>query len=199
MGNMKITNQYKAHRTSGASGFTLIEVMVVVAIIAVLATMTVGGLSWYKRKAAIGKTEVLVNGLSRALEEYRLDNGFFPQGDGGTGSSEQVYIALYGDGELVSDGSGNVTIGTAPTGASDPGNTVYLAILNPDLQGSKLNVESSAGSYSIIDSWGLEINYRSPGVMNPADDFDLWSLGPDGRGGANTGTQKERADDTKNW
>lgn len=193
---MKTANRYQGRHVPG---FTLIEIMVVIAIIAVLATMTVGGMSWYKRKAAEGKTKVLVHGISRALEEYRLDYGFFPQGDGNANSTEQVYVALYGDGELTSDDDGNVTISTAPTGKPDEGNTVYLAILNPDLVGSKMNVESAAGSYTIIDAWGEELGYESPGEMNPADDFDLWSLGPDGVGGPETGTKKERSDDIKNW
>jgi len=173
--------------------------MVVIAIIAVLATMTVGGMGWYKRKAAEGKTKVLVQGLSRALEEYRLDNGFFPQGDGGADSTQQVYVALYGDGKLVLKDSGVVEIEGDLDGKSDEGNTVYLAILNPDLAGAKMNVETSGNVYTIIDAWGEELGYESPGDMNPEDDFDLWSLGPDGLGGPDTGTKQERADDIKNW
>ncbi len=59
---MKTVNRYQARHVRG---FTLVEIMVVIAIIAVLATMTVGGLAWYKRKAAEGKTKVLVQGISR--------------------------------------------------------------------------------------------------------------------------------------
>jgi len=191
---MKTVNRYQVRNVSG---FTLVEIMVVIAIIAVLATMTVGGMGWYKRKAAEGKTKVLVHGISRALEEYRADNGFFPEGDGEDESTKQVYIALYGDGILTSDNAGTVTITTDPTGKPDEGNTVYLAILNPDLIGSKMNVDPV--SYTILDAWGEELGYQSPGEMNPADDFDLWSLGPDGKGGPSTGTPKERSDDIKNW
>jgi prepilin-type N-terminal cleavage/methylation domain-containing protein len=199
---MKISNQTTSSHNTGlrasASAFTLIELMVVIAIILVLATMTVVGLGWYKRKAAEGKTTVLVSSIARGLEEYRLDNGFFPHANGGNGSTEQVYIALYGDGNLVIDGTtGNVTIGAGPTGTPDSENKVYLSILDPDLKGNKLNVDPS--TYTILDAWGTELQYRSPGEMNPADDFDLWSLGPDGKGGPNTGTEKQRLDDIKNY
>ncbi|MBT8045192.1 MAG: type II secretion system GspH family protein, partial [Verrucomicrobiae bacterium] len=77
--------------TPGAPGFTLIELMVVIAIILVLSTIVIGGLGWYKRKAAVGKTEVLVASIDRALEDYKLDNGFLPEGNGDKGSTQQVY------------------------------------------------------------------------------------------------------------
>lgn len=195
---MKISNRLRGSR---APAFTLIELMVVIAIILVLASMVVGGLGWYKRKAAEGKTKILVKSIERALEEYRLDNGFFPEGGGGDGSTVQVYMALYGDGALEVDGtSGNVTIKSAADGklgsSGDSGKT-YLNILDPSLLGTKLNVDPT--SYTILDAWGEELQYRSPGVMNPAADFDLWSLGPDGAGGPKKGTPKERLDDIKNW
>ncbi len=192
---MKISNRTRGFRAP-ARAFTLIELMVVIAIILVLATMVVGGLGWYKRKAAEGKTQVLVKSVERGLEEYRLDNGFFPEGGGGTGSTEQVYIALYGDGELESDGS-SVTIKTGPSGSSDSGNNVYLAILDPDLKGNRSNVDPT--SYTILDAWGSELHYRSPGVMNPAYDFDLWSLGPNGVGGPSSANKKDKVDDINNW
>lgn len=191
---MKISQRSKGFR---APAFTLIELMVVIAIILVLATMVVGGLGWYKRKAAEGKTTVLVSSIERALEEYKLDNGFFPEGDGGDGSTEQVYIALYGDGKLEVNGSGNVIVATQPSGVTDDGNTVYLDVLDPNLKGNKQNVDSTGG-YTIIDAWGSPLFYVSPGEMNPRDDFDLWSRGADGRGGP-SGTKKERLDDIKNW
>ena len=55
--------------TKVVRGFTLIEIIVVVSIIAVLATMTVGGLSFYKRKAAENKTKGCIGSVSRALDE----------------------------------------------------------------------------------------------------------------------------------
>ena len=87
-------------------------------------------------------------------------------------------------------------MGTGPTGTSDSENKVYLAVLDPELKGNKSNVDPE--TYTILDAWGTELQYRSPGEMNPADDFDLWSLGPDGKGGP-TGTEKQRLDDIKNY
>ncbi|MCP5536982.1 MAG: type II secretion system protein GspG [Akkermansiaceae bacterium] len=166
-----------------APAFTLIELMVVIAIILVLASMVVGGMGWYKRKAAEGKTQVLVSSIERALEEYKLDNGVFPTGGGGDNSTIEVYKALYGDADA--------------NGTPDSGAKVYLEILNPSNTGNKLNVDTS--NYTIIDAWGSPLHYQSPGEMNPADDFDLWSLGANGQGGPASNNKKDKADDIKNW
>ncbi len=178
------TSNYRNTRTRLRSrGFTLIEVMVVIAIILVLATFTIGGMGWYKRKAAIGKTVVLRGSIERALEDYALDHSAYPVGNGDDDSTKDVYKALYGDADT--------------DGIPDDGATVYLQVLDPKLKGNKQNVDPS--NYTILDAWGETFKYQSPGDMNPQDDFDLWSLGPDGKGGPNKGTKKERSDDIKNW
>lgn len=182
---MKVHLRKSRQKGRFGPAFTLIELMVVIAIILVLATFVVGGMGWYKRKAAVGKTTVLLGSISRALEEYRLENGAFPTGDGGDKSTEEVFAALYGDADK--------------DGSPDDGATVYLNVLDPNLTGNKQNVISSGGSYIIIDAWGEAYRYQSPGDMNPQDDFDLWSFGPDGKGGPNSGTKRERSDDIKNW
>jgi len=192
--------------------FTLVEILVVISIIMVLAAMTIGGLGFVRRKAAEGRTDVLLGSISQALEQYRADNGFFPEGDGGEDSTEQVYIALYGDGELEYDQTTQkVNIISPADGTVDPGAQVYLDILNPENKKVSLNVDPD---YNIVDAWREPIHYRHSisatavhdKMMNPSSDFDLWSLGADGEGGpkgdsASTGADKEkaRADDLKNW
>ncbi|BDS05070.1 hypothetical protein NT6N_01100 [Oceaniferula spumae] len=161
-------------------GFTLIEILVVIAIIAVLATMTVGGLGYYKRKAAESKTQVFVGSISRALDEYHSDNGVFPEytDEGALGASTKIlYKELYGD----RNGDGK----------PDDGATVYLATLSPDIKGSARNVEEAVGSgYFLIDGFKRRMRYLSPGKNNP--DFDLWSTG------ANAGATVDK-DDISNW
>lgn len=169
-------------------GFTLIELMVVVAIILVLASMTIGGLSFYKRKAAESKTEVFIASVSRALDEYRSDEGKYPTDastNGNDKSSFLVYKELYGD----RDGNGE----------PDDDAAVYLNSLNPSSQGSALNVETAgSGTYYLIDGWGSRLRYRSPGEQNPATEFDLWSAGHDGQTNENNQGEATR-DDIDNW
>ena len=190
------------YRQKGAlpPAFTLVEMLVVIAIIMVLAAMSFGGYDYVKRKAAEGKTNVLLGSISQALEQYRADNGFFPEGDGGDNSTKQVYSALYGDGELTLN-AGTVTA-TVPDGTVDTDAQVYLDILNPEKSKGSLNVDPS--TYNIVDAWGEPLRYRhsvsgaDSNMMNPDSDFDLWSLGVDGKGEP-TGTTEEKVDDLKNW
>jgi len=72
-----------AARSSGArmkraSGFTLIEVMVVIVILGVLAALIVPNVMGRSEKAKIDTTQIALKGVAGALDQYKLDNGHFP-------------------------------------------------------------------------------------------------------------------------
>ena len=189
------------HRNVMQPAFTLLEILTVIAIIAVLASLTFGGMSYYGDKMKYSRTEVLIASIERALEDYKSDNGFYPQNVGATSFTEQVYVALYGDGALTRNAAtGVVTITTAPNGT--PNNTTYLATLNPTFKGKQSNVESSS-PYCIVDAWGERLRYRhnklAAQMANPSNDFDLISLGPNGNGDFDSTSESDKADDIKNW
>lgn len=60
------------------AGFTLIEIMVVVVILGILATIVVPKLLDRPEQARRTKAEVQIQNISQALGMYKLDNGFFP-------------------------------------------------------------------------------------------------------------------------
>lgn len=64
-------------------GFTLIEVMVVVLILGLLATIVVPKVVGSTDKARISKAKQDIAGLESALTMYRLDNFFYPTTDQG--------------------------------------------------------------------------------------------------------------------
>ena len=160
------------HRNVMQPAFTLIEMMVVTAIIAVLAGLTFGGMSYYDQKMKYSRTEVLIASIERALEDYKSDNGSYPSGNIGN-----LFNALYGD-----------------------GTNVYLATLNPELKGKQRNVSESE-PYLIVDAWGKVLRYRhnKNNMANPKQDYDLISLGPNGVGDFGSTTEWAKADDIKNW
>ncbi|MGB2091877.1 MAG: type II secretion system protein, partial [Akkermansiaceae bacterium] len=98
-------NPERTKQHASCPGFTLIELMMVVAIIAVLASLTIGGLRYYDEKTKYSRTEVLIKSIESALEEYKRDNGAYPTG----ADTTVVFTALYG-----------------------AGTNVYLSTLNPD-------------------------------------------------------------------
>jgi len=73
-----------AHKTylprvlTSTSGFTLIEIMVVIIILGLLATLVIPNITGYTEKAKREKARADIASLEGALELFRADNGFFP-------------------------------------------------------------------------------------------------------------------------
>ena len=59
-------------------GFTLIEIMVVIVILALLAALVVPKLIGRSDDAKVADTKVQIRNLETALKLYKLDNGLFP-------------------------------------------------------------------------------------------------------------------------
>jgi len=70
-------------KTTGQKGFTLIELMVVMAILATLAFIVVPRFMGEPEKAKRLKAEITIANLETALKTYFLDNGFYPTTDQG--------------------------------------------------------------------------------------------------------------------
>lgn len=65
-------------RTKSRRGFTLIELMVVVVIIAVLAALVVPRVQKYQTEAQIGAARGQISNLSSILQKFRLDCNRYP-------------------------------------------------------------------------------------------------------------------------
>src|SRR5713226_9182638 len=70
-------------RRQAQEGFTLIEIMVVIAIIGLLATLVVQNLRGATDKAKRTKAMADIAELKTALDRYYIDNGSYPTGDQG--------------------------------------------------------------------------------------------------------------------
>jgi len=66
-----------------AAGFTLIEIMVVVVILGVLSALIVPNIIGRPDEARVAAARLGVQEVGKALEFYRLDNGFYPSTDQG--------------------------------------------------------------------------------------------------------------------
>ena len=71
----------------GRAGFTLIEIMVVIAILALLAALVAPKIIGRSDDAKVADAKVQIKNLETALKLYKLDNGVFP-------STEQGLAAL---------------------------------------------------------------------------------------------------------
>ena len=135
--------------------------LVTITIIVILAGLSLGGFNFVITKQANSQAEIQINLLSNALEEYKLDNGSYP--DDGTNS---LYIALYDNGVQNPDTD-----------------RIYLAELDPenDRQGW---IKGTGSDVTIVDPWDEEYIYRRASPTDPNatknPDFDLKSMGKDG-------------------
>lgn len=165
----------KTHSSSPRSrGFTLIELLVVITIIVILAGLSMGGYGYIVRKQADSQAAVQISLLSKAIEEYKLDNGVYPP----TGNTNSLYILLYWTG----------------ANASPPGK-IYLPDLDPNSKGHGW-IDGTGPAAKILDPWGNEYIYRrgdDSAAKNP--DFDLLSKGKNGL----TGSTALSADDIDNY
>lgn len=64
-------------------GFTLIEIMVVVVILGILGALIVPNVIGRPDEARVASARLGVQEIGKALEFYRLDNGFYPSTDQG--------------------------------------------------------------------------------------------------------------------
>jgi len=192
-----------------SAGFTLIELMAVITIIVILAGLVVGGLGYVNEKSATSKAKVQIALLSKALEEYKLDNGTYPPtGNLATpttvsattaGNSDVLFKALYWDSDNDNQGA---AVG-ATTGDTDQ--KIYLSDLDPATSKQGWTTGTASATLKILDPWGNTYMYRtaksSDGTANDKTqnpDFDLWSAGKNGKTNA-TPTHADCRDDIKNF
>jgi len=74
---------FKRHQSSRQGGFTLLEIIVVVAIIAILAAYIAPKVAGRVGDARISKAKSDIRVLESSLELYKLDNFTYPSGDQG--------------------------------------------------------------------------------------------------------------------
>ncbi len=131
-------------RRDNQDGFTLIEIMVVILILGLLATIVVQSLRGAADKAKRTKAMADIAEFKTALDRYYLDNGFYPTTDQGLDS-------------LV----------TPPTNGRPPGNYEsggYIERVPKDPWNNPYFYQSDGSSY-VLKSFG-------PDGVESSDDID---------------------------
>jgi general secretion pathway protein G len=78
-----IVTARKAHR-SYHSGFTIVELLIVIVVIAVLAAISIVAYNGVQERARDSQRKQDVASIVKALELYYIDNGVYPPGSGST-------------------------------------------------------------------------------------------------------------------
>lgn len=125
-------------------GFTLIELMIVIAIVGVLAVVALPAYQDYTARAQMSEALTLAEGQKSAVVEYFSDKGQFPSNNAEAGIAEAStikgkYVASVSVGKTGADATAKATI-TA---------TMNSTGVNKDIKGKTLVLEGSqnAGSF----------------------------------------------------
>ncbi len=143
--------------------FTLIELLIVMAIIAILTALTLGAAGAIQNKAARSRAGAEIQAMSTALESYKLDNGIYP--DYTAINYTIVTPASYTTASTVlfTNLSGRQAYNSATLSGK-----VYMSFKN-----SQLNTTVSPNY--VQDPFGYAYGYSTaPNIMNVGF-FDLWS------------------------
>lgn len=189
----------KSHpfQRSARSGFTVIELLVVITIIAMLFALTVGGYTYAQRSAARNRTTVAMNAIKSGLERYFNEFGEYPTPQNPedsvavasrtyrVGGAAMLYQALSGDGyDAIQMATTPANAGEAMSNGSleeQESKNVMLTDMPKEIWVNK------DGRYYMVDGFGNPFQYQkavaataggSPNTVNSST-YDLWSYGED--------------------
>ncbi len=180
----------------GRAGFTIIELLVVITIIALLFALTVGGFTYAQRSAARNRTLGAKSAIQSALERYKNEFGEYPapQNPGDTvavgdktyevAGASMLYQALSGD------GYDNILMAETPTDIGQASSDGSLdANESKNVQWTDMPKEfwiNRNGRFFMADGFGKPFQYEKAVPPNSGQDpttinstYDLWSYGED--------------------
>ena len=172
------------------NGFTLIELIVVVGIIIVLSGLVLSTVGYARKKGARARAETEIAAMSAALENYKADNGVYPNsaGTGGTDGLDPSTTNLANYQVPCQYMYGQISGDRDFDGMPDANVRPYMAfkeilLLRADMS----NPPSSSNPVTAIrdpfgNSYGYSTMKASGGANGYNPTFDLWSItdGPPG-------------------
>ncbi len=182
---------------SAGRAFTLIELIVVVAVIIILVGLVLSTVGYVQKKAARSRAETEIAAMSAAVENYKADNGIYPRD---CATTNQLNSANQGNPADYATASrylyGEVTGDHDFDGSTDSGARSYMTLKPTSLLRADMSQPPSlsnpvtairdpfGNSYGYSTAYANYLDYQSqlsncapptpvPTGYNPS--FDLWS------------------------
>ncbi|HCE2179469.1 TPA: pilin [Vibrio parahaemolyticus] len=110
-------------------GFTLIELMIVVAVIGVLAAIAIPQYQNYVAKSELGAGLATITSVRTNVEDYIVTNGSFPDGTTTGQKTTDLGVIQPQNGTITFDkAKGNILLSFATTGNSPDVNSAKIAL-----------------------------------------------------------------------
>ncbi len=143
---------------------TLLELLVVVLIISVLATIATGVYTGEVRRARVAATQDLIHQLEIAITRYEVDVGQFPPSGSGEESFPAQLLQANADSRLNGSGYLHMALlrsmsGNAFSPASFLWNGPYINLQTSQLAPRSADLSASLGGTEILDPFGNAMVY----------------------------------------
>ena len=149
-------------------GFTLVEMIIVIAIVLILASLMVGVINVVMSNAEYRKTEAIVKMLDDGCKTYQQEYGIYPPNDKGDSRCLHVYLGSERVKRLDQDSGLKRKL------------PPIIEFRTDHLDDSKTPPDAKLNPLPIIDAWGQKIQYKNPGTWNNRR-VDIWSSGKNGK------------------
>lgn len=123
------------------SGFTIVELLIVIIVIAILASITVATFSGVRARALESEKATKFSQIQKSLEIFRVINGYYPHNLEIRGSSGATLIGMTLQGVVPSDAS-DLSIGINGQGLITSGNRYITYMATDGLNGAGYQCDS---------------------------------------------------------
>jgi len=177
-------------RKNMSASFTLVELLTVIAIIAILAALTLAAGTGVLKKAARSRASSEIQAMSTALEGYKNDNGIYPVGNTTAGSSSSLLgppTGAYPGDPVVANvtayQNSSAALFQALSGITNYATDIPLSSVKHYMSFKANQIGSPTVNSYIKDPWNNSYGYSTGDNQTPQGQypfngsgfFDLWS------------------------
>ncbi len=184
-----------AGRARGA--FTLIEILTVLAIIAILSGITMAAVPALQRQSRLKATQMLVGSVAMAIQAYpsAMFTSWTPVAvsGGGTDYSAASFHLWDWNNDGILDGRPDLEPATAAPLVAAAAKAGYVGFLDSGLAAMPTgSVEKS--THRIVDSWRRPLRIAFAAGIYGGSNVGIWSLGPNSANGTELGNADDGYD-----